>query len=245
MTQAVASNDIRSDIPLLQVLAELGFAARSSQRQNLAELLGDQIDLADSIALARALMSLDRAKVPAAASMEAPQRQFLNARAGMIKMITNCFEPGDTPATFNLPRAEIFSDPKEGVKPYQRFYSLIQSELDHRVTRLRKSLRASLGFEGQGMVRLAALDRIVDDTLGEHSRRVLAVLPKLLGEQFNKHSQNVPGGLQSTNPQEWTQPGGWLLTFYQDMRHMLLAEMDFRLLPARGLLDALDTRENL
>ena len=41
-------------------------------------------------------------------------------------------------------------------------------------------------------------------------------------------------------PGWWLQPGAWLHTFCQDMRAVLLAELELRLQPVAGLLDALN-----
>ena len=245
MTQAPAPTDPRSQAPLLQQLTRLGLlASRAPANVNLAEMLGNEIDLADSIALASSLSSLERVRPAGNVSLEKPQRQFLNTRGVILRLIANTFEPGDTPVPFTLPApsAETLSDPAEGVKPFQRFYSLQQSEMDHRITGLRRSLRGSLGYEGPLLTRLAALDRILDDTLGEYSRRVLASLPKLLGEHFTQRREaflQSAQATQHTQPADWVKPDGWLHAFYQDMQQLLLAELDFRLLPARALLDAL------
>ena len=100
MTQASAPTDPSSQPPLLQQLASLGLlGSRIPANPGLAELLGNEIDLADSIALASTLASLDRARPLGNASLEPPQRQFLNARGGMLRLIASSFEPGDTPAT--------------------------------------------------------------------------------------------------------------------------------------------------
>lgn len=248
MTQASAPTDPRSQTPLLQQLASLGLlAGRAPANHSLAELLGDEIDLSDSIALASALSSLDRARPAGNVSMEQPQRQFLNARAGMLRLIANSFEPGVTPAPLSLPpaSAETLSD-ADGVKPFLRFYSLQQSEMEHRVSGLRRSLRGALGFEKPALARLAALDRIIDDTLGEYSRRVLATVPKLLGEHFNRRREAFlqSEAAEHARPADWVIPGGWLHGFHRDMQQLLLAEMDFRLLTARALLDALEAQEH-
>lgn len=246
MTQAPTED--RSHSPLLQHLGKLGLLGNASGARSLAELLGDQIDLSDSITLASALASLDRAKVPASRSLERPERQFLNARGGMIRLIANSFEPGEGKVPYSLPAAEeaTLRDPVEGVKPFLRFYSLLQSEMDHRSANLRRSLRSVLGEGPQARVRLAVLDRIVDDILGEYSRGVLAVIPKLLNLHFQTlRSAYLKDGEaeQDATPTSWAKPGGWLHRFNGDMRQTLLAELDVRLMPARALLDAMDIQD--
>ena len=249
MSQASAAPDSKSQPALLHTLTSLKLLAGGpTPNYNLAERLGDQINLSDSIALARALMSLDKVKLGDNVSLERPQRQFLNARGGMIRFILRSFEPGETSVPFMLPATNraTLDDPTEGVKPYLRFYSLHQSEMDHRVSKLRKSLRCSLALDGPPRSRLAALDRIVDDTFGEYGRHVLGGVTRLLGEHFSTQRQaflDSADAEQLTDPAAWTIEGGWIHGFQQDMQQLLLAELDLRLLPARALLDALETQD--
>ncbi|WP_372782705.1 DUF3348 family protein [Litorivivens sp.] len=249
MSQAARAPDIRSQPPLLQKLASMNLLTSGSPASyNLAELLGAQINLSDSISLARALTSLETIKTSDSLSMERPQRQFLNARGGMIRFVLRSFEANETAIPFMLPQANqtTLDDPAEAIKPYQRFYSLHQSEMDHRVTTLRKSLRASLALDGPPRSKLANLDRILDDTLGEYGRKVLARLPKMLVARFALHREeflNSATADQPIAPANWQHSGGWLHGFHQDIKQLLLAELDLRLLPARALLEALETQD--
>ena len=251
MSQASRAPDFRNQPPLLQALASMGLlGAEQRTNYNRAELLGDQINLSDSIALARTLTNLENVRASDSVSMERPQRQFLNTRGGMIRFIVRSFESSDTAVPFMLPKANqaTLDDPGEGIKPYLRFYSLHQSEMEHRVVSLRKSLRATLALDGPPRSKLATLDRVMDDTLGEYGRRVLSGVPKLLGEHFTQCRQDFLNSAEaehSTTAAHWLQENGWLHGFQQAMRQLLLAEADLRLLPARALLDALETQDSI
>ena len=52
------------------------------------------------------------------------------------------------------------------------------------------------------------------------------------------HQQALQARGQADEPPRWRQPGGWLWAFEQDMHALLLAEMQVRMLPITGLLEA-------
>ena len=87
----------------------------------------------------------------------------------------------------------------------------------------------------------------VEQVLGRpqhpYAIRLLASVPQLLGRRFEQlhqaHRSALPAGA-ADDPARWLQPGAWLHTFCQDMRAVLLAELELRLQPVAGLLDALN-----
>lgn len=247
---ALAPTNTSGGAPLLSQLAQLGFAAERQSKATLADTLADLIDLSDSITLTKSLAKLARVKTEfGAGDRRSAESEFLNTRAGILRFIQESFEPGDAGAPFLLPAAtaETLTSASEGMQPYQRFYSLHQSEMDFRIGKLRGALRKVLSGHNLAGARLAALDQILNDTMGDHSRRILATLPRLLGQHFKALRQDFVGSRDDaidSDPNSWTQPGEWLDRFNQDMRHLLVTELDFRLLPLRGLLDALDTQED-
>jgi hypothetical protein len=66
-------------------------------------------------------------------------------------------------------------------------------------------------------------------------------VPQLLGRRFEQLHQAHRSALPTPDdPARWLQPGAWLHTFCQDMRVVLLAELELRLQPVAGLLEALN-----
>ena len=69
---------------------------------------------------------------------------------------------------------------------------------------------------------------------------MLATLPSLMEKRFNQlrkaylHTQPA-----DDKPALWMQPGAWLARFCTELQTVLLAELDLRLQPAVGLLEAL------
>lgn len=102
------------------------------------------------------------------------------------------------------------------------------------------------------LARLAALDEALRDTLSVAIRRRLAVIPQLLGQRFDALLREQGERRNDAGPadhaelptaetwEQWRQPGGWLGRFLQDMQGLLLAELELRLLPVLGLIEAVD-----
>ena len=93
---------------------------------------------------------------------------------------------------------------------------------------------------------MAALDETLRDSLSVHVRKNLAVIPQLLARRFDFLRQDMQGatGTGDQSPEDifrtWTGSDGWLARFFREMQGLLLAELEFRLLPVMGLVEAVD-----
>ena len=79
--------------------------------------------------------------------------------------------------------------------------------------------------------------------LAPRERSLLATVPQLLGRRFEQLHQAHRGTLPADgadDPARWLQPGTWLTRFCHDMKAVLQAELDLRLQPVAGLLEALN-----
>lgn len=232
---------------------EAGLIEVGRAEGDIAEKLARLIDLSDSITLAEALRSLAR-RPPAVAlrsdSQTEPRQCFIAGRGEMLTFIANSFVCGAASVPFLLPRGDrdSLADTQSGYSPYQRFYQLHQSEMERQVAGLRKTFRELLSCRSPRLAHLASLDQKLAEPLAEHSRRLLAGLPRALGKRFaslrDSHVQRC-GDADPGAPETWMQAGGWLQQFSQDMQNLLLAELDFRLLPVMGLLEALEEEESV
>jgi hypothetical protein len=76
---------------------------------------------------------------------------------------------------------------------------------------------------------------------------LLATLPKLLKKRFahlrQQHQQTLADKQQADKPSQWMMPGAWLARFCNELQTVLLAELDLRLQPAVGLLEALQNEK--
>lgn len=254
---------------LQRFLSEVAVADVELSHVNFADKLSQLIDLSDSISLAASLRALTKLPAPAVAAETSDfKAEFLGVRAEILGFIANSFvAEGDEPAAdkrspFILPRPnrDTLDDPEAGFQPYQRFYHLHQSEMEHRLLALRQRQRQALAAQSQDLARLAALDRSLADTLSDYTARVFAGISRLLARRFFYLSKSYRETLdlaESCEPEEgvasvsesvakpcgpdqWLQQGGWLDNFIVEMQGLLVAELDLRLMPLLGLMEALE-----
>lgn len=235
---------------LALTLSGLGVATAAVPSKSFADKLAELIDLSGAITLSESLRSLPRLRATGEAASDEPQTVFMARRAEMIEAISASFtlDPeamSSSPAGFILPtpNAETYGDDAAGYAPYQRFYALHQSEMDHRVISLRGVLRKQLSARSDALAQLAALDTMMESNLADYSRRSLAALPKLLAQHFfalRRAQQRIDAEMSSpSTAEQWLAEGGWLYQFHHDMQATLLAELALRLQPLQGLLEAL------
>ncbi len=121
--------------------------------------------------------------------------------------------------------------------PYRRRYVARQQTMEMAIGPLRERLRASLASRSPAMAQLAAVDAVMEQALSAQEYRLLATVPGLLEKHFRRLRQ-----AHQTTPAE---PDGgapqvaWQDVFRKDMQAVLLAELDIRLEPVEGLLEAL------
>ncbi|WP_179403308.1 DUF3348 domain-containing protein [Burkholderia guangdongensis] len=137
----------------------------------------------------------------------------------------------------------------------QRYLSL-QQTMQTDVGQLRGRLRRLLAARTPGLAKLALLDASMEQALGARERSLLASIPTLLGAHFERLRDAERQRLADTgdasntgdagdasdapaNQTPSTTPGAWLHAFRNDMRSVLLAELDVRFQPVEGLLAAL------
>jgi hypothetical protein len=103
-------------------------------------------------------------------------------------------------------------------------------------------VRESVSGFSPALAQLAALDTALGDPISAHTRRIFAVVPRLLQKRFEflieQYRQASAGNQREQNL--WHQTHA---QFRSDMQGLLLAEIDTRLLPVLGLIEALDEHE--
>ncbi|KRB03250.1 DUF3348 domain-containing protein [Lysobacter sp. Root690] len=125
---------------------------------------------------------------------------------------------------------------------YRQRYLALQQTMEAGVGRLRERLRALLTHATPGLVRLAAVDAVMERALSRRERALLAAAPTLLSEHFERLRQAaLSAAADAEGDAPTAAPSAWLDAFRKDMQNVLLAELDVRLQPAQGLLAALRT----
>jgi hypothetical protein len=121
------------------------------------------------------------------------------------------------------------------------------------VVTLRGQLQQIISGRSHELAQLATLDSSMADTTADFSRRAFAGIPHLLAKRFYFLNQQyrdmrseyidlepAPANSAQSETARWLQKGEWLDCFIREMQAVLLAELELRLLPVIGLVEALE-----
>ena len=139
-------------------------------------------------------------------------------------------------------RADI-AGPADSFEPYQQHYLAAQRAMLTATGRLRGRLRDLLASQAGAQAQLAELDAVMEATLSPRELALLSRVPGLLQRHFEVLLTGASGDPSpGTTPSHSAEPL-WHERFAQDLRHALLAELEFRFQPIEGLLAALIPRQ--
>ena len=240
MTRAPTRTPFHSS-RLLRTLTDLGAVETQAPGMAFAEKLGLWVDYTDAIALyavhnASPAVAPEPASEPQAAARARVDMadDFARIRASLEQAITR---------TAPQPHADTPADLTGAYEPYRRVYLAHPRDMDVSVPPLRARVREQLASGSPALRQLAALDGALDGILQARETRLLATLPLLMKKRFahlrQQHAQTLADTQQADRPDQWMQPGAWLARFCHELQTVLLAELDLRLQPAIGLLEAL------
>ncbi|GAA4346788.1 DUF3348 domain-containing protein [Variovorax defluvii] len=194
-----------------------------------ADRLGEWLRWTDAISLSSALgaspSAAPRGARAATATLESECAGLRNALANAISADSVFTAPIKTAAT-DFPF-------------YRRRYQARQQTMEMAIEPQRERLRAILAARSPDMARLAAVDAVMEQVLGVQEHNLLAGIPARLEKHFARLRRTEP--VPDEAPEGEARPGPWLDLFRNDMRDLLLAELDFRLQPIEGLMEALRT----
>jgi hypothetical protein len=196
---------------------------------------------------------------------EALAKHVDKVRAQLVESITQGAPAGSGLARIDMP-APVLDAPveiKTAFEPYRRFVAAHQRQMDSTLRSLRAQLRLQLSKQGSAGQQLAALDAAFENVLAEREAALLAKTSKLLEKRFVQalkshlmlQAQAQPAALANetadaatdntdvidVNPNDTPKAdlSSWLMPLRQTLRQALLAELDTRLQPSLGLLEAL------
>lgn len=127
---------------------------------------------------------------------------------------------------------EIDHPPAPDFRPYRRRYHARQQAMEAGVGALRADLRARLAARSPALARLAALDSAMEQVLQARERSLLSTVPVLLERRFDRVCS-------SAGSDEGKAAHDLRTEFHQDLQAVLLAELDVRMQPVEGLIEAL------
>ena len=236
MTQATAPVSLNGS-RLVRFLSDLSVAGVEVSHKHFAERLGGLIDLSDSISLSTAHGGLSAMAVPApsadgkAAAGEYLRQEFLDTHTSAVQFIIKSFVADGAANWLKLPSEETSIASIAKYDPYLQFYSAHQREMDFKVKRLRADVRTTISDLSPKLAQLSTLDEALEKTLSTHSRKLFAGVPRLLEQRFHfllVESESSSLGVAN------------LGDFYKEMQGLLLAELEIRLQPVLGLIEALN-----
>jgi len=222
---------------LIRVLEGLDVADIADSRQSFGERLAQWLDFKDAISLYSVLHGglSDGASRSPAVRARAPQEELRRVRDSIIEAIRTDIQLDVDGAAGG---AHLSSDVEGEFLPYHRSYLTHQRSMQSALSNLRAQVRATLAEQSSSGKRLAALDSVLEQSLAARERSLLALLPVLLGKRF-EHLLRARGAVMAEDSIQETPSGNWLPAFCRDMQAVLLAELDLRLQPVIGLMDAL------
>jgi hypothetical protein len=227
---------------------------------DVGQRLGDWLNFRQAIALHRVLNPEQPSTSPHSVeqwreeSMTAPAltRYVDKVRAQLEQSIMQGAPSGSGMARIDMPSAELDEpiEPKTAYEPYRRFYAAHQRQMQVSLQTLRSQVRGQLKKSSPNLQQLAALDEAFENILSEREAVLLGKVFKLHEKRFaqalKKHTQQLSqqqaqapldegSGILSANT---VNPLAWLMPLRQAMRTALLAELDTRMQPVLGLLEA-------
>lgn len=215
---------------LVELLSELALADRPLTPPSLVEGLGRWLGWKEAIPLSAALQAPPpagaggaprdaSASAESAAALATLDAEFSRVRAALGNAIDQALHEAG---------AEVGQDIRAGRRgphflPWRQRYFGLQQAMEAAVAPLRAQARAvlqRLGAQHPKLAALAALDTALAAALAPREQAQLALMPALL-EKHHQRQHAAPAA------------------FRHDMQRLLQAELELRLQPALGLLDAL------
>jgi hypothetical protein len=252
MTRVLTRTNFNSS-KLIRILSSLSILDSVEKDSDFAEKLGLWVGVADAINL-RAAQNPDSASqsdMPYGQRIVASESivdEITRVRSSLAQSITksNSASAGGARIRIALPiptSGGSFGD-SIAYEPYRRYYLAHQREMELHVRPLRSKVRSALAKSSPALSQLADIDAAFEGIFSERESKLLSTLPSLLEKRF-KQLYKFHQLAQVDNPTEdtlemWMTAGGWLARFCGELQTVLLAELDMRLQPTEGLMEALN-----
>lgn len=236
------------DAELLRFLNTKGLLQLPLDTQDVGQALGDWFDFRQAIALQGFFSNLDStATIQGVACARIDARvlheRFARIRAALEQSIVEGTPPAPTLARIDEPATELATpiDLKTAFEPFRRFALGHQRQMEQVIKGLRAQLRAMLDTGGAPHKQLAVLDALFENVLISREARSLGQIPlafeKRFAQALQQHMKQLLKAAEADEPAPRTTP--WLQPLLDDLRTALLAELDLRLQPVLGLIEAL------
>jgi hypothetical protein len=236
MTRPLPRTNLHSS-QLIRCLADLAVVNAAEPDNAFAEKLSQWIHFTDAIKLSAVhndgIVNLPTVETPARGTNQAATRaqagsEFDRVSAALTISIRRSCTTDPVKSHIPLPPAlpVLPQDLAAAYVPYRRFYDAHQRDMELGIQPLRVNVREALAKTSPRLKQLADLDTVLETILRERERKLLAKVPLLLKKRFEELLV--------------TRPGAWPTQFHNDLQTLLLAELDLRLQPTLGLIEALN-----
>lgn len=242
MVEAPRHTSVRGPT-FIRLLARLTDGDVPQSPHSLPDRLGQWIDWNHAVALSRALDGRSSASVDGPAFGSAEEDECARVRASLASAIAERREPAASRQPATAPAGPGGEHAQPDYAPFRQHCLDMQRAMLTATGHLRGRLRDMLAGKSAEMARLADVDAVMERALSPREQTLLAAVPALLGEHFERlrqAAQQAPSEAPAAAATPAT-PAPWLDAFRKDMRHVLLAELDVRFQPIDGLLAALRT----
>lgn len=228
--------------PLVRLLGESAGVDVAPSGMDFAERLALWLNAFDAIRLqavhqAVGPVAAARAARPLARAADALAQDLQRVRGALAKAIA--LDPLELAllAPAALPRrgaqaadAAPEREPAASYAPYRERHLELQRQLEMMVAPLREHVRQAVARASARLRQLAVLDAALEETLAAREQALLPAAAALLEPRFRQ--------LRDAGDPHWRP------AFEQHWRDALLAEVDLRLQPAAGLIEALRNESN-
>lgn len=235
------------------MLSDLAPVDVESSKQDFAERLGQWLGVFEGITLHATLQSIktvDEEKLSDALLCRpfALEEEFHRVRTTLVKAI---MASGASAAIGNrvrnpVPQPEAAAETDARYAPYHQRYLDQQRHMVLRIDALRAHVRQAIAKVSPQLEQLATFDAAMDQILGGREQKLLSTVPLLLERRFEHlrktHQLGLAAAQQRDAPALWPTPGGWLGVFGKEMQEVLLAELEVRLQPVVGLIEAFSNK---
>jgi hypothetical protein len=207
---------------LVRLLSDLASVQAEDNKQDVAERLSQWLDAFSTVRLDGALHSIKVFAAQNHAGGRATSPSMVEDELQRTKAkVSNSITAG---ATLIAARQAQTGEVDYG--PYYQRYQELQRQMDAQVAALRTQVRQTLSKSTSRLMQLAALDGVLEQMFSAREQKLWATVPVLLEKRFEQ--------LRAAPPQD-----NWQTVFSRDWQAILLAELDERLQPVVGLIEAL------
>jgi len=225
MTQTSSSSAGVATQRLLQLLAQSGASHTDDPLPCCGERLGRLFGLSNTLTLDSAIAFRTRQPgMNQGPAIERVSQELANTRRALIRKISNY-------------GSDV--EPTESVdfEPYLNAWLTLQRRVVAASRQLRDKTRKVMKDHNQNLARLAELDSAFDYAMAGYSSQSFAHIPKVLEQRFQAliEAQQTPS---EASQETGIAPGDWLHRYCEEAQNLLFAELDVRLEPVLGLLEA-------